>query len=48
MAALDEVSQRVREAAADALAVLDAADRTAAQDALAQLAAVVRQEYARP
>jgi len=48
MAALDEVPQPVREAAADALAVLDEADRPAAQDALARLAALVRQEYARP
>lgn len=48
MAALDEVPQRVREAAADALAVLDAADRTRAEEALARLAAAVRKEYARP
>lgn len=48
MAALEEVSQPVREAAADVLAVLDTADRTRAEEALAQLAAVVRQEYARP
>ncbi|MFF3907998.1 hypothetical protein ACFYZJ_18880 [Streptomyces sp. NPDC001848] len=48
MAALEEVPQPVREAAADALAVLDAADRTRAEEALAQLAAVVRKEYARP
>ncbi|MCW7941236.1 hypothetical protein AAW14_03925 [Streptomyces hygroscopicus] len=48
MAALDEVPQPVREAAADALAVLDAADRSGTEEALAQLAAVVRQEYARP
>ncbi|WP_055491090.1 hypothetical protein [Streptomyces sp. TP-A0356] len=47
-AALDEVPQPVREAAADALAVLDAADRTGAEEALAQLAVAVRQEYARP
>jgi hypothetical protein len=47
-AALDEVPQPVREAAADALAVLDEADRPAARDALARLAALVRQEYARP
>jgi hypothetical protein len=32
----------------DALAVLDAADRTGAEEALARLAVVVRQEYARP
>ncbi|UXY18012.1 hypothetical protein N8I84_04195 [Streptomyces cynarae] len=48
MAALDEVPQRVREVAADALAVLDTADRTRAEEVLAQLAAVVREEYARP
>ncbi|GAA3783012.1 hypothetical protein [Streptomyces chiangmaiensis] len=48
MAALDEVPRLVREAAADALAVLDAADRTGADEALAQLAAAVRQEYTRP
>jgi hypothetical protein len=48
MAALDEVPRLVREAAADVLAVLDAADRTGAEEALAQLAAVVRREYARP
>ncbi|MGI5142093.1 MULTISPECIES: hypothetical protein [unclassified Streptomyces] len=48
MAALDEVPRLVREAAADALAVLDASDRTGAEEALAQLAVVVRQEYARP
>ncbi|MEU8588905.1 hypothetical protein AB0C59_18180 [Streptomyces sp. NPDC048664] len=48
MAALDEVPHVVREAAADTLALLDAADRTGAQEALAQLAAAVRQEYARP
>ncbi len=48
MAALDEVPHPVREAAADALAVLDAADRDRAHEALAQLASVVRQEYARP
>ncbi|MER6125504.1 hypothetical protein ABT173_23320 [Streptomyces sp. NPDC001795] len=48
MAALDEVPRLVREAAADALAMLDAADRARAQEALAQLASVVRQEYARP
>ncbi|GGZ95120.1 hypothetical protein [Streptomyces bluensis] len=48
MAALEEVPRRVREAAADALAALDEADRTRAQDTLAQLAGVVRQEYARP
>lgn len=47
MAALDEVPHLVREAAADALAVLDAADRIRARDAIAQLASVVRQEYAR-
>lgn len=48
MAALEEVPRLVREAAADALAVLDEADRTRAEEALSQLAAVVRQEYARP
>jgi hypothetical protein len=48
MAALDEVPRLVREAAADALAVLDEADRARAEEALAQLAAAVRQEYARP
>ncbi|MFD1656699.1 hypothetical protein ACFSL4_00225 [Streptomyces caeni] len=48
MAALEEVSRPVREAAADALALLDAADRTGAEEAVAQLASVVRQEYARP
>lgn len=48
MAALDEVPQRVREVAADALAVLDTADRTRAEEVIAQLAAVVREEYARP
>ncbi|AJE39242.1 hypothetical protein [Streptomyces nodosus] len=48
MAALDEVPRLVREAAADALAVLDAADRAGAEQALAQLATVVRQEYTRP
>jgi hypothetical protein len=48
MAALDEVPRPVREAAADTLAVLDAADRTGAEEALAQLAAVVRREYAGP
>jgi hypothetical protein len=48
MAALEEVPQPVREAAADALAVLDAADRTGAEEALARLAVLVRQEYARP
>ncbi|WP_406307732.1 hypothetical protein [Streptomyces griseoaurantiacus] len=47
-AALEEVPQPVREAAADALAVLDEADRAAARDALARLATLVRQEYARP
>ncbi|MGV9245690.1 hypothetical protein [Streptomyces sp. NPDC003710] len=48
MAALDEVPRLVREAAADALAALDAADRTRAEEALAHLASTVRQEYARP
>lgn len=48
MAALEEVPQPVREAAADALAMLDAADRTGAEEAVAQLASAVRQEYARP
>ncbi|MEU6217775.1 hypothetical protein ABZ845_09680 [Streptomyces sp. NPDC047022] len=48
MAALDEVPRLVREAAADTLAMLDAADRTGTEEALAQLAAAVRQEYARP
>ncbi|MET7607658.1 hypothetical protein ABZS96_35470 [Streptomyces avermitilis] len=48
MAALEEVPRLVREAAADALAVLDEADRTRAEEALAQLASVVRRQYARP
>jgi hypothetical protein len=48
MAALDEVPHPVREAAADALAVLDEADRSAAEEAMARLATLVRQEYARP
>lgn len=48
MAALEEVPRRVREAAADALAALDEGDRTRSEEALAQLAGAVRQEYARP
>jgi hypothetical protein len=48
MAALEEVPRRVREAAADALAALDEGDRKRSEEALAQLAGAVRQEYARP
>ncbi|GAA3831845.1 hypothetical protein ACFS5L_44830 [Streptomyces phyllanthi] len=48
MAALEEVPRRVREAAADALAALDEADRSRAEETLARLAGAVRQEYARP
>lgn len=48
MAALEEVPRQVREAAADALAALDDADRARAEEALALLAGAVRQEYARP
>ncbi|MDX2862357.1 hypothetical protein, partial [Streptomyces scabiei] len=47
MAALDEVPQRVRVAAADALALLDRTDREGAEEALARLATTVRLEYAR-
>ncbi|KPI05173.1 hypothetical protein OK074_0311 [Actinobacteria bacterium OK074] len=47
MAALDEVPGPVREAAADALAVLDAADGDRSDEALARLATAVRREYIR-
>jgi hypothetical protein len=47
MAALDEVPESVRKAAADVLAVLDRADRMLAEEAMTQLAAVVRKEYVR-
>ncbi|MGW0825406.1 hypothetical protein [Streptomyces sp. NPDC002845] len=48
MAALDEVPRLVREAAADALALLDKSDEQGAEEALARLATAVRREYARP
>ncbi|BBC29234.1 uncharacterized protein SGFS_005250 [Streptomyces graminofaciens] len=48
MAALDEVPHSVREAAANALALLDRTDREGAEEALTRLAATVRREYARP
>ncbi|MEH0631119.1 hypothetical protein [Streptomyces stelliscabiei] len=48
MAALDEVPQKVRVAAADALARLDKTDREGAEEALARLATTVRLEYSRP
>ncbi|MGW7268144.1 hypothetical protein [Streptomyces sp. NPDC054842] len=47
MAAVDEVPESVRKAAADALALLDRADRPAAEEALTELAAMVRREYVR-
>ncbi|MEU1040654.1 hypothetical protein ACFYP4_09795 [Streptomyces sp. NPDC005551] len=48
MAAVDEVPESVRKTAAAALALLDRADRAGVEEAMTELAAAVRKEYARP